>query len=91
MGVVGGGFWNLLLQSFTIFYIQIEPYRMVLIFSLKTTNKSTKWFVVFFFMSIDSSQVGLVLQNGSVFFFGENFHRWVYVLNNFTKCFFRKK
>jgi hypothetical protein len=48
MGVVGGGFWNLPLQSFTIFYIQIEPYRMVLIFSLKTTNKSTKWFVVFF-------------------------------------------
>ena len=63
------GFWNLLLQSFTIFYIQIEPYRMVLIFSLKTTNKSTKWFVVFFLMSIDSSQVGLVLQNGSVVFF----------------------
>ena len=73
MGVVGGGFWNLLLQSFTIFYIQIEPYRMVLIFSLKTTNKSTKWFVVFFLMSIQSSQVGLVLQNGSVFFWGEMF------------------
>ena len=70
MGVVGGGFWNLPLQSFTIFCIQIEPYRMVLIFSLKTTNKSTKWFVVFF-MSIDSSQVGLVLQNGSVFFWGK--------------------
>ena len=68
-----GIIWNLFLQSFTIFYIQIEPYRMVLIFSLKTTNKSTKWFVVFFLMSIQSSQVGLVLQNGSVFFWGEMF------------------
>ena len=37
-------------------------------------------------MLIHSSQIGLVLQNGFVFL-GEHFHRWVYVLNNFTKWF----
>ena len=37
------------------------------VFWLKTTNKSTKWFVVFWKMPIHRSQVGLVLQNGLVF------------------------
>ena len=37
-------------------------------------------------MAIHSLQKGLVLQNGFVFFLGD-FHRWVYVLNNFTKWF----
>ena len=64
MGVVGKG---ILESTFTILYIQIEPYRMVLFFWLKTTNKSTKWFVVFWKMPIHRSQVGLVLQNGLVF------------------------
>jgi hypothetical protein len=43
-------------------------------------------------MSIHSSQVGLDLQNGFDFLGGE-FHRWVYILNNFTKwfCFSEKK
>ena len=88
MGVVGKG---ILESTFTILYIQIEPYRMVLFFWLKTTNKSTKWFVVFWKMPIHRSQVGLVLQNGLVFCWW-HVHRWVYVLNNFTKwfCFFRK-
>ena len=88
MGVVGKG---ILESTFTILYIQIEPYRMVLFFWLKTTNKSTKWLVVFWKMPIHRSQVGLVLQNGLVFCWW-HVHRWVYVLNNFTKwfCFFRK-
>ena len=115
MIVVGRGFWmihddsgiiwNLFLQSFTIFYIQIDTDLYIYIylawfsrtewfcsFLLKTTNKPTKWFTFFWKMSIHSSQIGLVLQNGFVFL-GGTFHRWVYVLNNFTNwfwCFFRK-
>ena len=99
-------FWNHLESIFTIFYnlLHTDRHRFLYIdlawfsltewfcsFLLKTTNKPTKWFIVFWKMSIHSSQIGLVLQNGFVFF-GGNFHRWVYVLNNFTKvfCFFRK-
>ena len=83
------GFWNLLLQSCTY---RLNLTEWFCFFWLKTTNKSTKWFVVFWKMPIHRSQVGLVLQNGLVFFGWWHVHRWVYVLNNFTKwfCFFRK-
>ena len=85
MGVVGKG---ILESTFTILYIQIEPYRMVLFFCLKTTNKSTKWFVVFWKMPIHRSQVGLVLQNGLVFLVGDmftdGFMCWTTLQNGFV-------
>ena len=85
MGVVGKG---ILESTFTILYIQIEPYRMVLFFWLKTTNKSTKWFVVFWKMPIHRSQVGLVLQNGLVFLVGDmftdGFMCWTTLQNGFV-------
>ena len=59
------GFWNLLLQSCTY---RLNLTEWFCFFWLKTTNKSTKWFVVFWKMPIHRSQVGLVLQNGLVFF-----------------------
>ena len=77
-------FWNHLESTFTIFYnlLHTDRHRFLYIdlawfsltewfcsFLLKTTNKPTKWFIVFFFkMPTHSSQIGLVLQN--VFFGG---------------------
>ena len=61
-------------------------------FGWKQRTNLQNGFVVFWKMPIHRSQVGLVLQNGLVFFGWWHVHRWVYVLNNFTKwfCFFRK-
>ena len=108
MIVVGRGFWmihddagiiwNLFLQSFTIFYIQIETDYIYIdlawfsltewfcSFLLKTTNKPTKWFIVFWKMSIHSSQIGLVLQNGFAFLggtFTDGFMCWTTLQNGF--------
>ena len=86
-GSGGRGFWNRLLQSLHTDWALQNGFD----FFAEKQRTMYKMACSFFFMSIQSSQVGLVLQNGSVFFWGGNFHRWVYVLNNFTKGFFSGK
>ena len=95
-------FWNHLESIFTIFYnlLHTDRHRFLYIdlawfsltewfcsFLLKTTNKPTKWFIVFWKMSIHSSQIGLVLQNGFVFFWGgtftDGFMCWTTLQNGF--------
>ena len=100
-------FWNHLESTFTFFYnlLHTDRHRFLYIdlawfsltewfcsFLLKTTNKPTKWFIVFFWkMPTHSSQIGLVLQND--FFLGGNFSQMGCCAEQLYKIvlFFQKK
>ena len=99
-----GIIWNLLLQSFTIFYIQIDTdfYTQIqhdlalqngFVVFFAENNEQTYKMVYSFFLKNANPQFTNRFGFTKCYFLGGNFHRWVVVPNNFTKlfCFFSEK